>query len=79
MGVLGRGAVSYERGAPILGQTAPLKILNFTARGAVTFNETAEVHYVGLGVLGYRGTSLMRNTPLLGPYRRPMPRVLGGS
>ena len=26
----------------------------------------------------YRGTSLIRNTPLLGPYRRPMPRVLGG-
>ena len=27
----------------------------------------------------YRGTSLIRNTPLLGPYRRPMPRVLWGS
>ena len=26
----------------------------------------------------YRGTSVIRNTPLLGPYRRPMPRVLGG-
>ena len=28
---------------------------------------------------GGRGTSLMRNHPPLGPYRRPMPRVLGGS
>ena len=27
----------------------------------------------------YRGASLMRNRPTLGPYRRPMPRALGGS
>ena len=26
----------------------------------------------------YRGTSLIRNAPLLGPYRRPLLRVLGG-
>ena len=26
-----------------------------------------------------RVTSLIRNTPPRGPYRRPMPRVLGGS
>ena len=26
----------------------------------------------------YRGTSLIRNRLLLGPYRRPVPRVLGG-
>jgi hypothetical protein len=26
-----------------------------------------------------RGTSLIRNRPPLGPYRRPVPRVLGGS
>ena len=25
----------------------------------------------------YKGTSLIRNSPLLGPYSRPMPRVLG--
>ena len=31
-------------------------------------------------ILGhYRGTSLTRKRPPLGPYRRPMPRVLGGS
>ena len=28
---------------------------------------------------GYRGTSLTRKRTLLGLYRRPMPRVLGGS
>ena len=28
---------------------------------------------------GYRGTSLIRNSTPLGPYSRPMPRVLGGS
>jgi hypothetical protein len=27
----------------------------------------------------YRGTSLMRKHTPLGPYRRPVPRVLGGS
>jgi hypothetical protein len=27
----------------------------------------------------YRGTSLIRNSPLLGPYSRAMPRVLGGA
>ena len=27
----------------------------------------------------YRGTSLIRKRNPLGPYRRPMPRVLGGS
>ena len=27
---------------------------------------------------GYRGTSPLRKRTLLGPYRRPMPRVLGG-
>ena len=27
----------------------------------------------------YRGTSLSRNCTPLGPYRRPIPRVLGGS
>ena len=27
----------------------------------------------------YRGTSLTRKRTLLGPYRGPMPRVLGGS
>ena len=26
----------------------------------------------------YRGTSLIRNFPPVGPYRRPVPRVLGG-
>jgi hypothetical protein len=26
--------------------------------------------------IGYRGTSLIRNTPLLGPYSRTLPRVL---
>ena len=27
----------------------------------------------------YRGTSLIRKRYPIGPYRRPMPRVLGGS
>ena len=28
------------------------------------------------GICDYRGTSLIRNTPLIGPYRRTIPRVL---
>ena len=32
----------------------------------------------GLGVRVYRGTSLTGKRTPLGPYRRPMPRVLGG-
>ena len=28
------------------------------------------------GVQGYRGTSLISNTPLLGPYNRTIPRFL---
>jgi hypothetical protein len=32
-----------------------------------------------LNVPEYRGTSLIRNRTLLGPYRRPLPRVLGES
>ena len=34
---------------------------------------------VQINPLHYRGTSLIRNRTPLGPYRRPMPRVLGGS
>ena len=34
------------------------------------------VRKLRLGVRPYRGTSLIRNTPSVGPYRRPMPRVL---
>ena len=30
-------------------------------------------------ILQYRGTSLTRKCTPLGPYRRPRPRVLGGS
>ena len=36
------------------------------------------VAFSGLRV-EYRGTSLTRKRTPLGPYRRPMPRVLGGS
>ena len=33
----------------------------------------------GTWLSAYRGTSLIRKDRPLGPYRRPMPRVLGGS
>ena len=31
---------------------------------------------VGAYILSYRGTSLIRNSPSLGPYSRTMPRAL---
>ena len=40
---------------------------------------SAWVHAYIAAVLVYRGTSLTRKRTPLGPYRRPMPRVLGGS
>ena len=33
----------------------------------------------GFSFTAYRGTSLIRKRTPLGPYRRPTPRVLGGS
>ena len=35
--------------------------------------------YDRINQLSYRGTSLARKCTPLGPYRRPMPRVLGGA
>jgi len=63
MAVLGRGAVSYEPGNPVV------RCLRLAPR-------PLEDHAPSLD---YRGTSLIRNRTPLGPYRRPMPRFLGGS
>ena len=38
--------------------------------------EAGVVFFLRLRNLSYRGTSLIRNTPLLGPYSRTVPRVL---
>ena len=38
-----------------------------------------DTHVVKREGVPYRGTSLIRNHTTLGPYRRPMPRDLGGS
>ena len=62
---LGGGTVSYERGTPV-------RRVGWRVKGA---------H--GVRNLSHRairrGTSLMRKRTPLGPYRVPMPRVLGGS
>ena len=39
----------------------------------------ARVQFEVAGFEVYRGTMLKRKRTPLGPYRRPMPRVLGGS
>ena len=46
-------------------------LLTLSARGA-------RPHSLG-ALRAYRGTSLIRKRTPLGPYRRPIPRVLGGS
>ena len=68
--VLGGVAVSYERGTPGIDTTWtwPRSPLTIEPQG-VTWITSPE----------YRGTALTRKRTPLGPYRRPMPRVLGGS
>ena len=64
--------MSYERGTPIVdGIQALIKF----GRGPDWHwsNYLASVHR------GYRGTSPIRNTPLLGPYSRTLPRVINWS
>ena len=68
--VLRGGAVFYERGTHVT--VKPIDESNVTsacksARGRYT------------PALGYRCTSLTRKSTPLGPYRKPMPRALGGS
>ena len=64
--VLGGWAVSYERGTPASPVSTSLE-----SQAALL---SRPVHSVV-----YRGTSLTRKRTPLAPYRRPMPRVLGGS
>ena len=42
-------------------------------------SEVLALKLVSSTVVCFRGTSLIRNSPLLGPYSRPTPRVLEGS
>ena len=42
------------------------------------YNQTTPRNDI-LNISTYRGTSLTKKRTLLGPYRRHMPRVLGGS
>ena len=64
MVALGRGGVSHERGTPVQG----LLLMSEAPLHA----PTSWQRYM------YRGTSLMTKRTPLGPYRRPVPRVLGG-
>ena len=44
--------------------------------GEIDLLENLDIVHITLLVDTYRGTSLIRNSPPLGPYGRPMPRVL---
>jgi len=61
----GRGPCLGTRTGPPRGGARPLRL---SPRGGDP----------GGGGRQYRGTSLIRNHPPLGPYSRPMPRVVGG-
>jgi len=64
MMVLCRGAISYERGTPLLSPTN-------NERPSLPPTRPPCMHPC-------RGTSIIRKRTPLGPYRRPMPRVLWG-
>ena len=65
-------ATSCKRNAPgqhpRASQTTSADMAVMHARGTVPCS--------GKGASWYRGTSLIRSNPLVGPYSRPMPRVL---
>jgi len=62
--------LAYERGSTVHGE-AVQNVSDEPKQHLAAGN----AHHVQL----YRGTSITRNSPLLEPYRGPMPRVLGGS
>ena len=70
MAVLGGWAVSYERGTPV---ATPIE-----RRCAFERLERAS-NSLGRGSNHYRGASLIRNTPLLGPYEGLYLGSYGGS
>ena len=72
MVVLGGGAVSYERGTPV-----PNGARHPCSQTVVPNGSNAQRQAPAFGP--YRGTPLTRTRTHLGPYPRPMPRVLGGS
>ena len=94
MVVLGWGAVSYERGIPVINrQTRPRRTIRRVemrrgglnsprhVRGAPmvnVLNAKPRSEILNCGLF-FRGTSLIRNTPRPGPYSRTMPRDLWGS
>jgi hypothetical protein len=95
MAVLGGLALSYERGSsvdptggPPRDPIAPFHIFRSelldwapTSKAKATHGFTGNIHimYNPPRLRSYRDTSLTRNRTTLGPCRRPMPRVLGGS
>jgi len=83
--------VSYERGEPVaLPQSGCLPALTLNCGRVVQTRQRWSGNRLGPNKLlrsdrldlrdaRYRGTSLIRKRTLLGPYRRPMHRVLGWS
>jgi hypothetical protein len=69
---------SYEQGSPV---SQPLS----SEYGTYKTVKARFWHWISgrvlktLSAVPYRGTSRIRKRTSLGPYRRPMPRVLGGS
>jgi len=68
----GRNSRGGQRGRRRWGASGPQRS---RAPGAWAATPACSAHPLG-GELRYRGTPLIRNTPLLGPYRRTIPRVL---
>ena len=84
MVVLGGGAFSCERGSPVLLLWRRFMTIGACAETAYVHKHGPTVGFYGVVVLMIeeplcKGTSLTKKRTSLGSYRRPMPRVLGGS
>jgi len=67
------------RGEAAAGQVSP-HVLQLSSSSVPVYSFSARaLQLSSSSVPVYRGTSLTRKRTPLGPYRRPMPRILGGS
>ena len=69
----------WRQGARVISNAVIDRVLQEALRKLVRDSHSQATGSGVFSLLGYRGTSLIRNRFALGPYSRTMPRVLGGS
>ena len=75
---LGTNKAFKPRFCPSLSGKSPQTLVSFTPKGDADRHGRGH-HACQGGYSQWRDTTLIRTVPPLGTYRRPMPRVLGGS